>query len=287
LAIFLLFFPNAKAAVYNIQATSTDSAHAAQVLHNYQVKIESLLQIEYPDTVTVIIAYNQASFNRALSSEFPDWGAAAAVKERHLIVIKSPSSFPVGKGLEELLGHELGHLMLDKAAGGRWLPRWFEEGFCQMVSGEWRIEQDILVTRAVWGGGLIPLTALENVNRFGDAKASLAYAQSYLAVTSLVQEFGVEFFGDFFVNYNEENNFYDAFFNATGYRYIEWTGLWQTKAAQRFRFILYIFDPGILFPLIAVLFILLYLLKVYYSRQKMKQWEMEEKYRGDGKSDPT
>jgi hypothetical protein len=199
-------------------------------------------------------------------------------------VIKSPSAFPIGKGLDELLGHELGHLMLDNAAGGRWLPRWFEEGFCQMISGEWRIEQDILVTRAVWGSGLIPLTALENVNRFGDAKASLAYAQSYLAVTSLVQEFGVEFIPDFFRYYDEGNNFYDAFYKATGYRYIEWTGLWQQKTAGRYRFILYIFDPSILFPLIAVLFILLYLLKIYLSRKKMKQWEIEEKYRSDDQS---
>jgi hypothetical protein len=246
-----------------------------------------MLNIDFTDTVTVVIAYNQESFDRALQSSFPDWGAAAAVKEKRLIVLKSPRHFSVGKSLDELLGHELGHIMLDYAAEGKWLPRWFEEGFCQLISGEWRINQDILITRAVWGSGLIPLTALDNVNRFGGAKASLAYAESYLAVSSLVQEFGIQFMPDFFYYYNEGNNYYDAFENATGYRYIEWVGIWQSKTTERYRFILYIFDPSFLFPLIAVMFILLYLLKKYLSRKKMKQWEMEERYKGDDQNYTT
>jgi len=279
--IFAVISSPVQAAVFQISAPGSDSSGAHQILEQFEQKIENILGIEYNDTVRVVIAKDIKSFNAALGSAFPDWGAAAAVKDRNLIVIKSPSYFEVGKNLGELLGHELGHLMLDKASGGRWLPRWFEEGFCQLISGEWRLSSDILLTRAVWGSGLIQLTALEGVNNFGGAKASLAYAQSYLAISSLVREFGIEFISDFLTDYRTNGNIYEAFFKSTGYRYTEWVVIWQKKTADRYRLVLYIFDPSILFPLIAVLFILLYLVKVYLMRKKKKQWEIEERYKGD------
>ncbi len=281
LLIFTAISSSAQAAVFQVSASASDSVDAIRALELYQRKIEDVLGIEYGDTIKVVIAKDIKSFNAALGSAFPDWGAGAAVKDRHLIVIKSPSHFETGKSLAELLGHELGHLMLDKASGGRWLPRWFEEGFCQLMSGEWRLSTDILLTRAVWGSGLIQLTALEGVNNFGGAKASLAYAQSYLAMSSLVREFGIEFISDFLSDYRANGNIYEAFFNSTGYRYTEWVVVWQKKTAERYRLVLYIFDPSILFPLIAVLFILLYLVKVYLMRKKKKQWEIEERYKGD------
>lgn len=281
LLIFATFLSPVQAAVFQISSAGSDSSGAYQILEQFEQKIENILGIEYNDTVRVVIAKDISAFNTALGSAFPDWGAAAAVKDRNLIVIKSPSHFEVGKNLAELLGHELGHLMLDKASGGRWLPRWFEEGFCQLISGEWRLSSDILLTRAVWGSGLIQLTALEGVNNFGGAKASLAYAQSYLAISSLVREFGIEFISVFLADYRTNGNIYEAFFNSTGYRYAEWVVVWQKKTAERYRLVLYIFDPSILFPLIAVLFILLYLVKVYLMRKKKKQWEIEERYKRD------
>ena len=201
--------------------------------------------------------------------------------ERNLIVIKSPDHFAVGKSLDELLGHELGHLILNKASHGLWLPRWFEEGFCQLISGEWRLAQDFLITKAVWGSGLIPLTALESVNNYGGAKAALAYAQSYLAVSAMVRDFGIAVLPDFLERYRENKNFYNAFFQATGYDYMEWIGEWQRKTAERYRLLVYLFDPAVLLPLIAVLFIILYLAKTYQVRKKKKKWEFEERYRSD------
>ncbi len=281
LILISVFSCGSVAATYIIEAPGNQESHINNTLNEYEDKIEELLGIIYDDTVRVVVAADMVSFSKALGSEFPDWGAAAAIKARKLIVIKSPSHFRVGKSLEELLGHELGHIILDDASGGRWLPRWFEEGFCQIVSGEWRINQDLLITRAVWGSGLIPLTALEGVNRFGGAKASLAYSQSYLAISSLVKEFGTRFFHDFFEYYRDSGNFYESFFKSTGYEYTEWLGIWQSKTVERYRFVLYVFDPQVLFPLIAVLFIILYLIKRYITRRKLRQWQIEERIRGD------
>lgn len=264
-----------------ISAPPADTASIRQVLEHHQEKTSGMLKIDFPDTVRVIVATDEATFRRALGPAFPDWGAGAAVPERNLIVIKSPAHFAVGKSLDELLGHELGHLMLNRAANGLWLPRWFEEGFCQLISGEWRLTQDFLITKAVWGSGLIPLTALESVNNYGGAKAALAYAQSYLAVSAMVRDFGIAVLPDFLERYRKGKNFYNAFFQATGYDYMEWIGEWQRKTAERYRLLVYLFDPAVLLPLIAVLFIILYLAKMYQVRKKKKKWEFEERYRSN------
>lgn len=286
-AITAIVVPCASAAVFIIDAPTTDSMHVHSSLDYHLERITSMLKIEYSDTIRVVIATDLDSFNRALGSEFPDWGAAAAVKRKRLIVIKSPTHFRVGKSLDELLGHELGHLVLDKAAGGRWLPRWFEEGFCQLISGEWRFSQDILITRAVWGSGLIPLTALEDVNRFGGAKAALAYAESYLAVSSLAKEMGSDFFAEFLNDYKDHDNIYKAFFNSTGYYYIEWVGIWQRKTAEKYRLVFFLFDSRLLFPLLAILFILLYLVKMYQVRKRKRQWKEQERLYGDDQTFTT
>ena len=275
-----LLTANTPAAVFQIEAPASDTLQIKSALEYHLDKINKILDIDYTDTVRVIIAANIESFKQSLGGEFPDWGAAVAIKQKKLIIIKSPAHFNIGKSLEELLGHELGHLMLDKASGGRWLPRWFEEGFCQLISGEWRFSNDILVTRAVWGSGLIPLTALEGVNKFGGAKASLAYAQSYLAVSSLVQEFGIEIISDFLTDYRETGNIYRAFFKATGYRYAEWDELWQKRTTDRYRMVLFLFDSGLFFAMLAVFFILLYIIKRYLMWKKKKRWEAEEKLQG-------
>jgi len=277
----------ATAAVFLIDAPESDTMQARLALEYYHDRIAGNLEIEFPDTVRVVIAANREAFNRAVGSYFPDWGAAAAIKKKNRIVIKSPSHFKVGKSLNELLGHELGHLMLDKASGGKWLPRWFEEGFCQLVSGEWRLKNDIAVTRAVWGSGLIPLTALEKVNQFNGSKASLAYAQSYLAVSLLVQEFGMDVIPHFLSTYRDSGDIFGAFFKASGYRYSEWIDFWKKNTEHRYKLVLFVFESDFFFPALAVLFILLYIVKKYQVRKKKQKWEVEERYKGNDQIHPT
>ena len=286
-ALSLLFSTGSQAAVFDITAPPGDSLRAARMLNRYEGKIRKLLDIRFNDTVTVIIAADEETFRQALGPAFPDWGAGAAVKERNLIVVKSPDHFRVGKSLDELLGHELGHIMLGRASAGRLLPRWFEEGFCQLVSGEWRLRNDLVITRAVWGSGLIPLTALESVNSFGSVKASLAYAESYSAVSLLVRDFGPEVIAGFLRRYRLSGNMYKAFFQATGYRYLEWVLLWQRKTNRKYRWVLFLFDNEILFPALAVLFVFLYVVKRFQSQKKKKRWAIEEKYKSNDQINPT
>jgi hypothetical protein len=281
------FIGSPNAATFRIKASTTDSIQALSALNNYSAILEKTIGSGLTDTIEVFIAADMQSFDQAVGSDVPDWGAAVAIKEKRLIVIKSPKYFAVGKSMEELLGHEITHLALDNAVGGRWLPRWFEEGFCQLISGEWRFEQDLLLTQAIWGSGLIPLIDLESLNGFGGAKAALSYAESYLAVSMLARDLGMDFFPDFFNEYRANGNLYQSFTNTSGYKYLDWTNLWQDMTAHKYRFILFIFDARLFFPLLAVMFILLYLLKLWQVRKKKKEWERLERLWKNDETYPT
>jgi hypothetical protein len=286
-AFAIIISSSANAVVFHIQSLPDEKPLVEQTLNRNFIQLTNILKTDFPDTIYVVIAHSQSEFDQAVGAGLPDWGAAVAVKERRLIVVKSPSNFAVGKSLEELLGHELGHLVLEKASADKWLPRWIEEGFCQLISGEWKYGQDFLLTRAVWGDGLIPLTLLEEVNRFGDTKAALAYAESYLAVNMMVRDVGIEFFPDFLEGYRKSGNFYDAFFKASGYRYTEFAQIWQNKTTDKYRFILYIFDSRLFFPLLAIIFILLYFVKLWQVRKKKKEWERLERFYSDDETYST
>jgi hypothetical protein len=275
------------AALFRIKANQEDSIVVRQSLEKFAVDLGKVTGSVLIETIDVVIATDIHEFNLAVGSDVPDWGAAVAIKSKQLIVVKSPRFFPVGKSLNELIGHELAHLALDNAVNGKWLPRWFEEGFCQMISGEWRFEQDLLLTRAVWGSGLLPLIELEGLNRFSGAKAGLAYAESYLAVSAITRELGIDFYQDFFEEYRANSNFFQAFEKASGYKYLDWTNLWLRESLRKYRFVLFIFDSRLFFPFLAIIFLLLYVIKIRQVRKKKKEWQRLERYWNNDQDYPT
>ena len=127
---------------------------ARYYLNFFEGRLSKTLGYTLDTTVSLYLATTEAEFQRDTGVIPPDWGAGMAFLEQSRIVIKSPKYMPVNKSFRELIGHELAHIMLYRAAGKRWLPRWLQEGFAMYSSGEWHIGQDVLVARATWTGRL-------------------------------------------------------------------------------------------------------------------------------------
>jgi LPXTG-motif cell wall-anchored protein len=129
-------------------------------------------------------------FDSLLGGAFPDWGAAAAMPGRGLIVLRSPEQYSLARPLSELLAHEYAHLVVDHRCGGKAVPRWFQEGIAQMVSSEWDYWDNLVATRISVFNQFIGLYEIDLVNRFAEPKAQVAYAQSYMAVRYLYEAYG-------------------------------------------------------------------------------------------------
>ncbi len=109
-----------------------------------------------------------------------NWAAALAYPSQDRILMKSPRLLIGGQPhYEQVFLHEVAHVALDQAARGgsreagtdrnvtqqaqspaTGIPRWLHEGYAIHVAREWSPNREVLLTRAVVGGRLIPLGRL-------------------------------------------------------------------------------------------------------------------------------
>ena len=142
----------------------------------------------------IYIEKNLEDFSRRIGSAMPDWGAAVAMPYRQMIVVKSPAHFRLGKSLYELIKHEYAHLALEDRLHHVEPPRWLNEGLAMYVAYEWGWGNNISLSQAVLFGSIVPLREIEKLNRFPSGRAQIAYAQSYIAIKYLLEQYGTESF---------------------------------------------------------------------------------------------
>jgi hypothetical protein len=183
----------------------------------------------------------------------------------------------VGKSFRELIGHELTHIMLYRASGRRWLPRWIHEGLAMYVSGEWHIGQDILVARASWTGSLIQLHMMEDLSTFKGPQAALAYTEAYLGVASLFKRSDPYLLPDLLESYRKTGDFYGSWRSVVGQDYSVWIANWLGSVSRKYHLFLFVFDSEIFWIIFALVFILLFVIKKMQNIRVKRRWEIEER----------
>lgn len=117
----------------------------------------------------------------------PAWAAGAAVPgERRIVVAVTASGERQDR--ERVLLHELAHLGVREASGGRPLPRWLDEGAARVLAGEHSVDDLTLLARARVADSLLPLAALADGFPADRGQAALAYAEAGRAVSLLEGE---------------------------------------------------------------------------------------------------
>jgi hypothetical protein len=246
-------------------------------LNFFEQRLSNTLGYSLDTTVTLYLAATESEFLRDAAVTPPDWGAGLALMDQGRIVIKSPKYMRVNKSFRELIGHELAHIMLYRAAGKRWLPRWLQEGFAMHSSGEWHIGQDILVARAAWTGRLIPLHNMEDLLTFKGLQAQLAYTESYLAVSQLLDRADSYVLSDFLSLYNQNGDFYADWKSEFGTDYVSWVSNWLSKTSRQYHFFIFLLDSEMFWIILAVAFLLLFLLKKRQNARTRRRWQIEER----------
>ena len=117
-----------------------------------------------------------------------------AVPKRHLIVIYYSKTKANPKNLMVTLKHELCHLIVHEYVAGVSIPRWFDEGISQVLSG---VAGEVLVGRepnvsvlSRQVGGYISFRFLRETFPSERRRLLLAYAQSREFIRYLIDEFG-------------------------------------------------------------------------------------------------
>lgn len=165
------------------QSTLTRLAnHAASALP----RMAARLGVRPAGPIDVYVLSTEADFHRLQPGRTPDWADGTAWPAHGLIFLKSPSIRPgTAAPLEQVLEHELVHVLLGQAFGARPVPRWLQEGMAQFYSGEATWERAIALARNDFGIEPMPLASITGGFPPDPVRAELAYAQSADFVTWL------------------------------------------------------------------------------------------------------
>ncbi len=114
-----------------------------------------------------------------------DWVAGAAWPARAYVVVRAGGDVGAVEPVRRVLRHELAHLALHDATGGR-ASRWLSEGYAQLAAGEWGNAQ-AWTLRLEFLRGRVSLEDLSLGFPAHQEGAAAAYLLSYTAVQQLLQ----------------------------------------------------------------------------------------------------
>ncbi len=118
--------------------------------------------------------------------------------------------------LEALLHHEVAHVLITRAAGGRPLPRWFNEGLALVAERTWGLEDRTRVAFELLGSERIPLDDLDALFRQDPRSIARAYALSGAFVRDVLRQHGPDGAARILSLVAAGVPFPDAFARATG-----------------------------------------------------------------------
>jgi hypothetical protein len=191
------------------------------------------------------------------------------------MVIKSPR-WNSESSFENSLVHELVHLVIHNYLGVRDLPRWMDEGLAIFYSGEQRWKTATALSKAISTNSLIPLSDIDYVLQYHQAKADLAYQQSYSAVHYMLRTYDIEAVRDILSDIRMGTPVQNAFFKATGSSLNEFEIEWQTHVRKTHKWMWFYEIDEFIWIIIFVLVVLAFVARTIRNRRIKRQWQEEQ-----------
>jgi hypothetical protein len=185
------------------------------------------------DTVRIVLARDAEEFRQLAGSGAPDWGGAFAFPEERLILMQGANARGDAGDPRVTLRHELAHLALAEAPGGR-VPRWFDEGYASFAAGEWGRDEVLATSFGLVWRGIPSLRGLDSLFYAGPDRANRAYALSHRAVAELSamgREHGLDLLFEYWA---AEGSFERALRRAYGMTSADFERSWRSKVRRQY-----------------------------------------------------
>lgn len=156
-------------------------------------ELATRLGVPIGDTIHVYLAPSDALFRELQPGNAPSWADATAYPALGVIYLRSQRArHGQSKPLEQVMDHELVHVLLGRAFMPERPPQWLQEGVAQVMAGEFTPKTTEDIAAGMLGGGLISLDDLARGFPSDAGRAKLAYAQSADFVAWLQMQHGPE-----------------------------------------------------------------------------------------------
>jgi hypothetical protein len=192
-----------------------------------------------------------------------------------LSVVDPQSFFP--PNLNDVLTHELSHILLYRAAGQNALPLWFVEGLAVHQAGEQRLSR----VQTLWEAAVVDeiLTTAELSQRFPTRprQVNLAYAESADLVEYLLRsEANRTYLVTLLREVKAGRGFDQALLSAYGVDLPYLEHEWRRSLSERYRVLPMVLTGTALWGGIALLVVVAFVRRRKDHRQKLSRWAEEE-----------
>ncbi len=282
--IALIFFSSVNAKTLNLiteqasifydNALSSVARETAEKLPSIIKELEKSIGLKTNSSPMIFLIKGSKNFQQITGS---DLIVAYAVPGRNSIFIDTSRVFSKPFSLETTLKHELCHMLLHQHIESTNLPRWFDEGVCQWVSGGISeivsFQDSSILEKAILSDNLF---SIHDLHRFPGERNSilLAYQQSKSFIEYISEKYGDNILKEVIGNLSSGKNVNESFKEVISINLNELERNWQKSLRKKHSWFLY-FSNNIY----TIIFLLLSMLTIYgFYRliKKKREYKDEE-----------
>lgn len=278
LLVLLLVLPLAAAAQRLIvEAPVSLEPLAARLRALDPVQIEGaarLVGLEDPGPPIRVVLAGEGSVE-ALSA--PSWVAGYALPERSVVVLlpaRSPR-YP-DSSIEDLLRHEVAHVLVGRASNNRPLPRWFHEGVAMIAGLAWGLEEQSRLAATLVRGAEVPMAVVDQRFSGGEGEVRSAYTLAGAFVRDLLRRHGRDAIGETLSGVAAGLPFDEAFARATGTTLAAAESDFWERQTFWYRWVPFLTSSVVLWILITLLALLAMKRRRARDAARMAAWEAQE-----------
>ena len=212
-----------------------------------------------------------------VGAPYPRYASGVAYSGLGLVLLTLTSRFPNEElDLLQVFRHELAHIALHDAVGDRPIPRWFNEGFAVMASGETSFDRISALWTATIADRLLPLSEVERTFPSDETKVSVAYAQAADVVRFLVRREERHRFRSLIRQLKEGNTLDASVRQAYGVDLATLEYEWREDVAKRYTFWPVLFSGTFVWVGVMGLFVWGWRKRRARARVTLERWARDE-----------
>jgi hypothetical protein len=227
-----------------------------------------------------------AAEDSPVAQSTPAWVSGFAYGNLGVVVLfpyRTPA-YP-DTSFDELLFHELSHVLTARAAAGHSIPRWFNEGLAMYIGRSWNLEDRSRMTWALLVDRRVSLAALDQSFAGDRGEMRRAYAVSGAFVRDLYHRFGPKVGAQILTDIALGFPFEEAFYRRTGIDFARAEERFWHSHSIWYRWVPVLTSSATLW--IAITILSLFAVKRRRERTAAikRQWEEEERWLDSGSDD--
>ena len=178
--------------------------------------------------------------------------------------------------MNDIIRHELNHIYLFRTPNYHILPKWFVEGFASYWADELSITKKIQISSALWEKRQFALNGLKSFQSFHRVHANLAYAQSVVAILTIIEFYGEDCLIKIIQNNDNFNNFDALFQKITSDTQLQLTYNYEYYLNQNYKWMFLLKSSNIIFISLPIILVVGYFFRRRKNKLILDKWEKEE-----------